>query len=288
MSQSFTAIILAAQRPGEANPLAAAAGVSHKCLVPIAGAPLIVHVVRVLAGMPSLGTLRISVEPEIWPVLEDLLAPERRPGLAIEMRAPEANIADSVISGVAGAEGPVVVTTADNVLLTAAAVELLLARLEQADAAAILTTREAVQAVHPDAQRRFYRLGKGHYSNCNLYGVRDAERAFAAAGVFRGGGQFRRHVGRAIRALGLVNILLVLSGRLGLEAAARRFSKRLGLRLDLAVSGDGALAVDVDNARTFAIAEPILARRIGFQAGGSSGGMSSNCGTIWEEGDGRH
>jgi GTP:adenosylcobinamide-phosphate guanylyltransferase len=277
MSPAFTAIILAAQRPGETNPLAAAAGVSHKCLVPIAGAPLIVHVVRVLAAMPSLGALRISVEPELWLVLEDLLAPERRPGLAIEMRAPQSNIADSVIAGVEGAEGPFVVTTADNVLLTATAVELLLGRLEQADAAAILTTREAVRAVHPDAQRRFYRLGNGHYSNCNLYGVRDAERAFAAAGVFRGGGQFRRHVGRAIRALGLINILLVLSGRLGLDAAARRFSRRLGLRLDLAVADDGALAVDVDNARTHAIAEPILARRMGPR-GGAAGALGAYTG----------
>jgi GTP:adenosylcobinamide-phosphate guanylyltransferase len=270
MSASFTALILAAQRPGETNPLAEAAGVSHKCLVPIAGAPLITHVVRVLAAMPSLAALRISVEPELWPVLDDLVAPQRRPGLAIGMRAPQANIADSIFGALAGAEGPYVITTADNVLVTGAAIDALLDRLERSDASLILTTREAVQAVHPDAQRRFYRLGKGHYSNCNLYGVRDAN-ALEAAEVFRGGGQFRRHAGRAIKALGLLNIALVLSGRLGLEAAARRFSRRLGLVLDLAVLDDGALAVDIDNARTHAIAEPILARRIASRAPGRVG-----------------
>jgi hypothetical protein len=36
----FTAIILAAQRAGQLDPLAAEAGVSHKCLVPIVGAGL--------------------------------------------------------------------------------------------------------------------------------------------------------------------------------------------------------------------------------------------------------
>jgi GTP:adenosylcobinamide-phosphate guanylyltransferase len=263
MNGPFTALILAAQRPGQTNPLAEAAGVSHKCLVPIAGAPLIVHVVRVLASMPSLSILRISVEPELWPVLEDLLAPERRPGLAIEMRAPQPNIADSVLTALAGTDGPFVITTADNVLLTGAAVDGLLRRLEACDAALLLTTREAVQSIHPDAQRRFYRFGRGHYSNCNLYGVRDSD-GLEAVEPYRGGGQFRRHVGRAIKALGLINTALVLSGRLGLEAAARRFSRRLGLRLEFAVSNDGALAIDVDNARTLAIAEPILARRIGF------------------------
>ena len=38
------AIVLAGQRRGAANPLAVRAGVSHKCLAPIAGKPLVQRV----------------------------------------------------------------------------------------------------------------------------------------------------------------------------------------------------------------------------------------------------
>ena len=44
-----TAIVLAAQRAGRLDPLAERAGVSHKCLVPIGGVPLITHVLTTLA-----------------------------------------------------------------------------------------------------------------------------------------------------------------------------------------------------------------------------------------------
>src|SRR5579871_1350538 len=71
----FTAVVLAAQRAGAVNPLAARAGVSHKCLVPIAGKPLIVHVVEALARHPGLAAIRIAVEPEVHGVLAELLAP---------------------------------------------------------------------------------------------------------------------------------------------------------------------------------------------------------------------
>ena len=44
----LTVIVLAAQRGGRLDPLAAEAGVSHKCLVPIGGRPLLAHVLEAL------------------------------------------------------------------------------------------------------------------------------------------------------------------------------------------------------------------------------------------------
>jgi GTP:adenosylcobinamide-phosphate guanylyltransferase len=53
MAEGFTLLILAAQRAGVENPLAKRVGVSHKCLVTIAGNPLIVHV---LDTVTTIGT----------------------------------------------------------------------------------------------------------------------------------------------------------------------------------------------------------------------------------------
>ena len=58
------AIVLAGQRRGGANPLAVRAGVSHKCLAPIAGIPLIAHVLATLTALPAVKEIRVSVEPE--------------------------------------------------------------------------------------------------------------------------------------------------------------------------------------------------------------------------------
>ena len=261
----FTAIVLAAQRAGVVNPLAARAGVSHKCLAPIAGKPLIVHVVEALADFPGM-MLRISVEPEMHAVLGDLLARFARDGggtdgTRIEFVAAAGNIADSTLAAAAGGRAPYLVTTADNVLLSREAIAATLAALGEADVVANLATKGSVLAVHPSAQRRFYEFRDGGYANCNLYGIA-GPRAFRAAEVFREGGQFMKNPRRLAKAFGLVNIALLRFKLITLAGAMKRVSRRFGLTFRALVPADGAQAVDVDNERTFAIAEMVLERRV--------------------------
>ena len=61
----FFAVVLAAQRAGTIDPLAEAHGLTHKCLVPIEGSPLIAHLVVAMFATPGLRTQRIVVEPEV-------------------------------------------------------------------------------------------------------------------------------------------------------------------------------------------------------------------------------
>ena len=58
----FTIVVLAAQRDGALDPLAAEAGVTHKALVPIGGKPLLAHVLAALDGVAGIDSVRISVE----------------------------------------------------------------------------------------------------------------------------------------------------------------------------------------------------------------------------------
>ncbi|MDO9488983.1 MAG: hypothetical protein Q7J32_11460 [Sphingomonadaceae bacterium] len=58
----ITALVLAGKRDGVLDPLAAAAGVTHKCLVPIAGRPLIAHVVDALAASRQVATILVSID----------------------------------------------------------------------------------------------------------------------------------------------------------------------------------------------------------------------------------
>lgn len=250
-------IVLAAQREGRLDPLAAEAGVSHKCLVPIGGKPLLAHVLAALAQVEGIAEVRISVEPG---AAEQLAAIAAASGLPVSFRPAADNIADSVYAAAEGAEGPLVITTADNVLLTPAAVRAVAARLAGGDdAVAALARKEDVLAAHPEGQRRFYGFRDGEFSNCNLYGL--SQRGLGLAETFREGGQFAKNPMRIARAFGLINLLLLRYGLVGLEPAMRRLSRRFGVRVAAVVLADGAHAIDVDNRRTYDIAAQLLDRR---------------------------
>ncbi len=255
------AIVLAGQRRGAVNPLAARAGVSHKCLVPIAGKPLITHVLETLTALPELAEIRISVEPDAEAGLRPVLAPFEAFGVPIRLVRSEARLADSLVTASGDDQGPFLVTTADNVLLTPEAVAQVRTALENADAVAAMARKSSVLAAHPEGQRNFYRFRDDEYANCNIYALANRKAIDAGAQVFRGGGQFMKSVWRMIAAFGLHNIVLLRLGAFSRESAMRGLSRRLGLVVKAIEFTDGALAVDVDNERTYRVCEELLAKR---------------------------
>lgn len=258
MAEPFTVVILAAQRDGKLDPLAAEAGVTHKCLVPICGKPLLTHVLAALEGIEGLESVRISVEPG---AAEKLAVITDASPLPIRFTTSADNIADSVYAAVEGAAGPVVVTTADNVLLTAEPVRAVADRLLAGDDAVVaLARKEDIQAAHPEAQRNFYAFRDGGFSNCNLYGL--SRKGLKAAEAFREGGQFMKNPARIARAFGLLNLIMMRFGWVSTEAAMRRIGKRFGIKASRIILDDGAYAVDVDNERTYRIAALLMERRL--------------------------
>jgi GTP:adenosylcobinamide-phosphate guanylyltransferase len=256
-----TLIVLAGQRAGSINPLAARAGVSHKCLVPIRGKPLLAHVLDTLVAVPGVAAIRISIEADAQHVLGPLIA-DYAGRVPIDTVASAPKLVDSVLAAAGNDPGPFIVTTADNVLLTTDAVAQIRQEMIGAEAVFALARKRSVLAAHPDGQRNFYRFRDDEYANCNIYGLAD-RRALAAAEVFRGGGQFMKSVGRMIRAFGLHNIVLLRLGWFDREGAMRRLSARLGMTVRATLFADGALAIDVDNERTYSVCEELLAKRTG-------------------------
>lgn len=256
-ARAFTVVILAAQREGRLDPLAEQAGVTHKCLVPIGGRPLLAHVLAALATLDGIDSIRIAVERGAEEKLSGIALAS---GLPVTFVSAADNIADSVYAAAEGAAGPVVVTTADNVLLTPRAVREVADRLLGGDdAVAALARKEDVLSAHPQGQRRFYRFRDGEFSNCNLYGL--SQRGLGLAETFREGGQFAKNPMRIARAFGFLNLVIMRYGLITLDGAMARLGRRFGVRASAVVLADGAHAIDVDNERTYDIAAQLLDRR---------------------------
>jgi hypothetical protein len=256
------AIVLAGQRRGAVNPLAARAGVTHKCLAPIAGKPVDCarpHGADPGSGAcrdPHLGRARCGSRPASRCSHRSRIAGYRSGSCQSAAR-----LSDSLVGAALDDPGPFIVTTADNVLLTPAAIAQVRAALVGADAVAAMARKASVLAAHPEGQRNFYRFRDDEYANCNIYALANRKAIDAGAEVFRGGGQFMKSVWRMIRAFGLHNIVLLRLGAFSREAAMRRLSGRLGLVVRAIEFTDGSLAVDVDNERTYRVCEELLAVR---------------------------
>ena len=116
MSDLFDVILLAAQRTGVENPLAKAHGVSHKCLIPIAGKTLIDRILEILISHKGCRAIHILIEPDGEEKVRPAAEKYGREDLPIHFVTSDENIAASVIKGCEQAEAPYLITTADNVL----------------------------------------------------------------------------------------------------------------------------------------------------------------------------
>ena len=264
-----TALVLAASRRGSDDPVAALVGESHKCLVKVAGTPMLERVVQALLDSKVCARILISIESE------QIL--RRAPGLAawlddgtIETVASGANLADSVlaVANQAQAPLPLLVTTADNALHTPElVVDFVTSALTgRSDIAVGMTREDTVRNEFPDEPLGFFRFSDGGYSFCNLFLLRSAA-SFRAAEVFRSGGQFRKKPWRILKTFGVMNLILYRLGRISLKDALRRISNSFGIGISACEVPWPFAPIDVDNPRTFALSERILQQRAETQNG---------------------
>jgi len=255
---SFSIILLAAQRTGVTNPLAVAHNVSHKCLIPMVGIPLIERMLEILTTYKGCREIIVLIEPDGRSLIEPVADKFRDRNIPITFVESDENIAQSVIKGCAHATPPFIITTADNVLLSHDSINRVATSLANgADAVASLASREQVQAIHPEAQGGYYDFSDAGYANCNLYAL-SGPKALEAAQIFREGGQFMKNPKRLVTAFGLFNILLMRFRLISLDNAMQRLSRRFGLRFEAVRPKDGTQAIDVDNERTYNIVEMVL------------------------------
>lgn len=259
---AITAVVLAGSRSGEADPVARAAGVAAKCLAPVAGRPMVEHVLAALLAHPNIATVILIADPE--------LGLERLRGFAsafacgrIRLRRPGPSPASSLLAILdERADEPLFVTTADHPLLSPALLDLFFAaaRSCKADLVAAVAPQAAVAAVAPATRRTWWRFRDGRFSGANLFWLAGAA-ARPALTFWQRVERERKRPWRIVRMIGLGDLLLHLARLLTLEQAAARASRRLGCRIAVVPLLAGEAAIDVDTPDDLALVEAILSRR---------------------------
>jgi len=248
--------VLAGSRP-EKDPLAAHFGLPFKALVPVAGAPMISHVVRTLARSPSIARILIVAQrpellgpPESWRISNDC---------PVHLVAGKDGIAESLAMfvGTEAAPWPVLVTTADNPLLTRDMVEHFLMRSGAADFGLAVVARELLSARYPGSRRTWLRFRGGAYTGANLFaactpGCAEVLRVMARAESSRKN-QLRLlwHFGPAL-ALG------ALIRALSFGQFVNQAGKRFGLKPAVVSLPFAEAGIDVDSLEDWRFADRLL------------------------------
>lgn len=260
---SFSALVLAGSR-GADCPVAALGGVSHKALLPILGTPMIERVVAALRAVPQIGHVTVMIEePDL---IRDL------PGLQADIASSyldtlpaRSSPAQSALSGFdelgAARKAPILVTTADNCLLTPEMVNYFLNALSAtADLTAATARTDMVQAAYPEARRTRLNFRDGGQGGCNLFALQTPEAARVIA-FWRRVEENRKNPLAMLRQIGAGTALSYLAGRLTLDRALQQLGRRTGARLAVVDMPFAEAAIDVDKPEDFHLAERILAAR---------------------------
>lgn len=251
------AVILAAGR-GPNDPMAKAYGVAHKCLLPVAGTPMLARVVRALAATAITQPFALSIEDGA-PYAAALSRDARR----VAPIAPRASAPSSALAAIAAIGGyPVLVTTGDHPLLTPAMIGHFMHEAEagKADVFAALATGETIRAAFPETRRTYFNLGGTEVSGCNLFAVM-SPKGLRLVEAWQEIEKNRKNPLKLVAAFGILPLLEYLLGRLTPERAFARISQRLGIIAMPVFMPFAEAAIDVDKPDDLRLAERILLER---------------------------
>ncbi len=250
----WTALLLAGSRPGR-DAFAAAHGTDLKALIPLAGRPLVAHPAAALLGAPGIARVRVlAQQPER---IAAALPEDKR--LSVEASGETIAATLDAILVHPATRFPLLVTTADHVLLTSAMIADFCARAVGADLAIGVVERAALEARLPGTRRTWIGFRGGAYTGANLFAFGSA-RAAAAVALWRSVEQDRKKGRRLLGALGLPG-LLGLARLRTIDQTLDAIGRRLGISIRKVELADPLAAVDVDRPADLALAETILAGR---------------------------
>jgi GTP:adenosylcobinamide-phosphate guanylyltransferase len=258
ISETVATLVLAGTRPG-GDPLLAGTDLPTKALLPVAGRPMLAHVLAALGECQRVGPITV--------VAQDTSALAADPAIAaaassrrIEWRDAEGSIADAVQNARANFHQPLLITTADNVLLTQGMIAQFLDEAMGSELAVGLVERAQVKKAGHSTQRTWLRFRGGAWSGANLFWI-DGPGATQVIEFWRGLEQDRKKGRKLIGAFGLPLLLGAALRLIDIHTFAARVGRRFGLRARIVQLDAAEACIDADKPSDLPVIEAILAAR---------------------------
>ena len=253
---TIATLVLAGSRPG-VDPLLSGTGLPSKALLPIGGKPMLAHVLAALADAPQIGhvtvvaqqTAPLAADPAITGATRD-----------VEWRDSCGSISDAVRHSLVDEDGPLFVTTADNVLVTPAIIAQFLLESQRSDVAVGAVERARVQAAGHSTQRTWLKFRGGQWSGANLFRL-GGPQVLPLLEFWRVLEQDRKKGMKLVGAFG-PGLLLGAALRLtDIHAFAARAASRFGLSAKVVPLDAAEACIDADKPADIPVIEAILAER---------------------------
>jgi GTP:adenosylcobinamide-phosphate guanylyltransferase len=251
----IAAILLAGSRPGP-DPLLTGSGVSTKALLPIAGQPMLVHVVAALRASPLVGPITILAQASAELAAEPGLAGFADLHFADSGQGISASLAAALPEGAA----PVLVTTADNVLLTPAMIAAFLTGAEDSDVAVAMVERRVLLARYPESKRTWLKFRGGWWSGANLFRLR-GRRVLPLLDFWGRIERDRKKGLKIVTAFGPWLLIGTLLRLFTIQQGVARAGRRFGLKAKVVPMAEGEACIDADKPADIELIERILAAR---------------------------
>ncbi len=250
-----TALLLAGRRPG-VDPLGAAYGVADKVLIRIAGEAMLSRVARQLVDHPRIAKVVVVAQDP-----SALMQDEKTQWMAahpnVTSLAGPASVSAAVAQAIAAEGGPLMVTTADNVLLSAAMIDHFLASAAGYDVAAGAVERQVLLMRYPQSQRTWLKFRHGWWSGANLFWFAGPQ-VRPLLDLWGGIEQDRKKGWKIIASFGPVLLLGAALRLLTGPEAVERAGRKLGLRAALVPMPQAEACIDVDKPSDVEQVEAIL------------------------------
>jgi GTP:adenosylcobinamide-phosphate guanylyltransferase len=254
----WSAIVLAGSR-GPSDPMAKAYGALHKCMIDIAGTPMIRRVVKSLRAVEAIDDVTVAIE--VPDLLQQALGP-LNDGVGHVM--PGKSASASALRAVENTKNfPILITTGDHPLLTPDMIRYTLEESVKlgADITVGVASQDVIRASYPETKRTYFPLAKMRVSGCNLFTVHN-ERGLRLVQRWHALEQNRKKPYRLVVAFGLQSVVTFVTGRLTLQRAFEIVSAQLETNIKPLLLPFAEAAIDVDKPSDKDMAEMILQRRM--------------------------
>lgn len=260
VAPQFTAVLLAGSRPG-GDPMAQAAGAASKALLRVGGQAMLARVARTLLSHPRTARLVVlAQEPDALAADPDCGWMREDPRIAFATSG--AGISHSILNLLERGDAayPILLTTADNVLLDHAMIDSFLGGLGNADLAVAMVERRVLLSRYPESRRTWLKFRGGWWSGANLFWLAGGK-VKALLTLWQGVEQGRKKGMKVVGAFGPLLLLGALLRLLTIHQAVVRAGRRFGLAARVVPMPQAEACIDVDKVADWELADAILARR---------------------------